>query len=127
VCQCALWYAAYRKLSVLVTSVHGERADRASRRRSSIDGGRVACVGETCDVSGGLVCRDFDLLEGYKSWALEQPELAVSLPTVKTGRGCHVYFVGNVRRIVHLDDGELRGNGFSVLPPSRHPPGAVYE
>jgi hypothetical protein len=79
------------------------------------------------EVSGGLVCRDFDKPGSYERWAAEHPELAGTLPTVKTGRGYHVYFVGAVRRIVKLDDGELRGKGLSVLPPSRHPSGAVYK
>jgi len=78
------------------------------------------------DVSGGLVVRDFDIPEPYAWWAEKHPELARRLPTVKTKRGYHVYHRGQVRRIVQLDDGELRGNGYTLLPPSRHPSGHVY-
>ena len=44
-------------------------------------------------VSGGLVCRDFDVMESYRGWAKNHPELVKTLPIVKTGKGMHVYFV----------------------------------
>ena len=60
-------------------------------------------------VSGGLVCRDFDTMEGYERWAADHPDLAKTLPTVATARGRHVYCRANHRGIKKLDDGELRG------------------
>lgn len=77
-------------------------------------------------VSGGLVCRDFDTMDAYEKWAAAHPDLATTLPTVATARGRHVYFRASVDRIVKFDDGELRGNGYCLLPPSIHPSGAAY-
>ncbi len=77
-------------------------------------------------VSGGLTCRDFDDPAAYEQWRQVHPDLAATLPTVKTGRGYHVYFRSTVRSIRHLDDGELRGNGCCLLPPSIHPSGSPY-
>ena len=42
--------------------------------------------------SGGIMAVDFDDLESYRAWATKKSELANSLPTVRTGRGYHVYF-----------------------------------
>lgn len=78
------------------------------------------------EASGGLVVRDFDVAGSYEKWAGECPELAKTLPTAKTGRGHHVYFVNGHRGIKKLEDGELRGAGYVVLPPSIHPSGKVY-
>lgn len=78
------------------------------------------------DVSDGLVCRDFDVRAAYEKWADEHPDLAALLPTVETARGLHVYFLADVRRIIIYPDGELRGAGYCLLPPSRHPSGATY-
>lgn len=82
------------------------------------------------DVSGGLVCRDFDAMASYKRWASQHPELARTLPTVPTARGRHVYFrAADVDlRFVDLGDGEYRGDSghYCLLPPSRHPDGPIY-
>ena len=78
------------------------------------------------DVSGSLVVRDFDRLGSYIAWAESQPELAEALPTVETAQGRHVYVQADVRGIHHLGDGELRGKGYTLLPPSVHPTGHVY-
>lgn len=80
------------------------------------------------DVSGGLVCRDFDDLATYETWAGVQAKLARSLPTVATARGRHVYFRSTWRGFVDLGDGELRGDSkhYCILPPSRHPSGTIY-
>ena len=78
------------------------------------------------DVSGGLVCRDFDTMESYHQWSAAHPDLAATLPTVATARGRHVYFRSDHRGIVHLEDGELRGAGYCLLPPSLHPSGTPY-
>ena len=78
-------------------------------------------------VSGDLVVRDIDKVESYQAWAKAQPGLAKTLPTVRTKRGYHVYFQSSVDRIVKFTDGELRGAGYVLLPPSRHPDGVDYE
>ncbi|HUT91382.1 MAG TPA: bifunctional DNA primase/polymerase [Thermoguttaceae bacterium] len=78
------------------------------------------------EVSGDLVCRDFDTMEGYERWKELHPDLAATLPTVATARGRHVYFRAAQRKIVTLKDGELRGGGYCLLPPSRHPDGTEY-
>jgi hypothetical protein len=96
------------------------------------------------DVSSGLASRDFDDMDAYRRWANLNPQLAKRLPTVATQRGRHVYFtakrseVSKARQLagnpngvgaIKTEDGELRiGHGcYSVLPPSQHPTGAVYE
>jgi len=79
-------------------------------------------------VSGNLVCRDFDLAGAYEAWAKEHPEMAAMLPTVKTGRGHHVYVRSReCTKIEKLGDGELRGGGYCILPPSKHESGRLYE
>ena len=80
-------------------------------------------------VSGSLYRRDFDAPGAYERWAANQPELAVTLPTARTGRGWHVYFRSAVPlRTKKQADGELRGEGgYVLLPPSVHPSGHVYE
>lgn len=79
-------------------------------------------------VSGGLTCRDFDVEAAYHTWKAHNSELAKTLPTVKSGRGFHVYCLSDLDRTLKLGDGELRGNGvIVVLPPSKHPSGAQYE
>lgn len=95
-------------------------------------------------ISGGLGSRDFDDMEAYRSWSAERPELAATLPTVETSRGRHVYFIvpGECERrfrtaigkpsgigAINCIGGELRlGVGsYSVLPPSLHPSGHVYQ
>ena len=99
----------------------------------SVDGhkGIAAVFGE---VSGGLASRDFDDAETYKTWAEDYYEWASVLPTVKTARGCHVYFRLRQdsplygKNTVNYKDGELRlSNCYCLLPPSLHPSGSVYE
>ncbi len=87
------------------------------------DRGMAVILGE---VSGGLVCRDFDKMASYRQWAAEHPNLALTLPTVATAHGRHVYFLADHHGIVHLGDGELRGGGYCLLPPSLHPDGPEY-
>ena len=79
-------------------------------------------------VSGGLACRDFDTEQAYQQWAGEHRDLADKLPTVKTARGYHVYFLADVDGIRDFNNGELRGGGgYCLLPPSVHPDGVIYE
>lgn len=84
------------------------------------------------DVSGGLICRDFDTPEAYRAWVAAHPDLANTLPTVATGRGFHVYarstwrgYIGHAK----LGDGELIANEkhYSILPPTVHKSGRLYE
>jgi hypothetical protein len=78
-------------------------------------------------VSGGLVCRDFDTMESYNTWALAHPDLAAILPTIATVRGRHVYFIADDLQFRDLGDGEYRGDShYCLLPPSRHPEGTDY-
>ncbi len=89
------------------------------------------------DVSGGLVCRDFDDLSAYDSWAADHPGPASTCPTVATPRpGRHVYCLGDIGQIrsasrsggaiVTMPDGEVRGDGLALLPQSIHPSGEYY-
>ncbi len=93
------------------------------------------------DVSGGLVCRDFDKLQAYATWANAFPELARTLPTVATGDdGRHVYCrsrtsISDLRRQGILsgnayfpyEDGECRiDRSYCALPPTLHPNGKRY-
>src|SRR5262245_60507560 len=78
-------------------------------------------------ISGGLAVRDYDDAGAYQRWAGDHPELARRLPTVRTGRGFHVYCRGP-SRFVATDDGEYRATPghFVLAPPSRHPTGVIY-
>jgi hypothetical protein len=80
-------------------------------------------------VSGDLCCRDFDTLGAYEQWKAGHPDLAATLPSVRTVKGCHVYFRQvDLKGIRCLGDGELRGTGgYCMLPPSVHPDGPKYE
>jgi hypothetical protein len=90
--------------------------------RGDVTGLAVICGA----VSGGLTVRDFDEAAAYDQWAGTHADLAERLPTVRTGRGFHVYHRSAVARIVTLGDGELRGAGYVLAPPSRHPSGEPY-
>ncbi|MCE9545762.1 MAG: bifunctional DNA primase/polymerase [Planctomycetia bacterium] len=111
-------------------------ADVAQLRKWFGNGRRLGLAVVCGDVSGGLVVRDFDTMESYQQWAAANPKLAGTLPTVATHRGRHVYCradLAPIRRaskgdggILTLGDGELRGGGYCVLPPSTHPAGGRY-
>ena len=77
--------------------------------------------------SGGLACRDFDAADAYHRWAADHPDLASTLPTVRTARGFHVYHRGH-ECFADLGDGEYRGDAkhYCLLPPSVHPDGPTY-
>lgn len=85
-------------------------------------------------VSGDLVCRDFDDLAEYERWKQSHKDLAEILPTVKTGKGIHVYCQAKVEGRVNIEGsdgkhlGELRGSRhYCLMPPSVHPDGPKYE
>ncbi|MCE9590085.1 MAG: bifunctional DNA primase/polymerase [Planctomycetes bacterium] len=95
--------------------------------RADLDGLAVVCG----PVSGGLAVRDFDTLPAYERWMAMFPKLAAALPTVATYRGRHVYFRADMHRIIDVErdgvhEGEYRGAGIVLLPPSRHPSGSEY-
>jgi hypothetical protein len=102
------------------------RADEAALRRLFARSGITGLAVILGPVSGNLVARDYDDAGSYHRWAGAHPHIAGALPTVKTARGFHVYFRGGTSRITTLNDGELRGNGYCLLPPSLHPDGAHY-
>ena len=95
------------------------------------------------EVSGGLACRDFDTMQSFEAWQRRFPDLAATLPIVKTSRGRHVYFrispehEAEIRKrlqkttgtgAIDLGDGELRlGACYCLLPPAVHPDGIQYE
>lgn len=86
--------------------------------------------------SDGLVCRDFDRMDAFERWAATHPDVAATLPQSETSRGRHVFCrvdslaVQGVSQtgssIVDYGDGELRGGGYAVLPPSIHESGRAY-
>jgi hypothetical protein len=88
------------------------------------------------EISGNLIARDFDVADSYQEWATRFPDFAKVLPTVVTSRGFHVYCRGDLDQIwkatpaggltIVFDDGELRGSGLCVLPPTLHKSGHVY-
>lgn len=119
------------------------RADVRTLRRWFGDGAQHGIGVVFGAVSGDLAARDFDEREAYVRWATGNPDLARTLPTMETHRGCQVFFCAEPRAIdalrqrigkprntgaIPLGDGELRvGIGcYSMLPPSRHPKGSVY-
>jgi hypothetical protein len=74
-------------------------------------------------LDSGLTIRDFDTVESYNRWSAEHQDLARTLPTVRTRRGFHVWFRSNLPKLKKLGDGEYRGNGYTVAPPSIHTAG----
>ncbi len=130
---------SYQRFGFSVIPVHGKeptvRWKQYQRRRpiesdlrrlfASDDATGLAVI---CgNISGGLVVRDFDDEDAYLIWKLSHQELSEVLPTVKTARGYHVYFSNCHRRITKFDDGELRGAGYILVPPSIHPTSITYE
>jgi hypothetical protein len=79
--------------------------------------------------SGGVANRDFDTVQAYRRWAEARPELARTLPTMRTQRGYGVLHRALTDAFFDLEDGEYRADArhYSVLPPSVHPSGFVYE
>jgi hypothetical protein len=76
-----------------------------------------------------LVARDFDTPTSYVSFCGQYPDLARTLPTSRTHRGCHIFFRSDKPvKTKRLGDGELRGVGsYVIVPPSAHPSGDYYQ
>jgi len=90
--------------------------------------GGTCGVGIICgEISGGLTVLDFDNADLYEAWAAENPSLADTLPTVRTGRGYHVYFRSNLTKSIKRDGFDLKATGYVVAPPSVHPSGEHYK
>ncbi len=104
------------------------RPDSTTLRRW-FSSGKYSALGVVLGaVSEHLACRDFDKEDAYTEWAEKFPDLAQSLPTVRTGRGYHVYFKADVPKALLFTDGELRGEKcICCVPPSRHPAGQGYD
>ena len=101
-----------------------ERRELAAWFGNGSRSGLAIVLGE---ISGGLVCRDFDESASYQRWATEFPDLAKTLPTVATPRGRHVYFRAGILRSQQFPDGEYRATGnYVLLPPCLHPSGVRY-
>ena len=125
-----------KKAAVKWKPYQEQRADDTALRRWFGNGSAYGMAVVLGEVSGGLVCRDFDDMAAYDAWAATYSELAKTLPTVETGRpGRHVYALASPDQIQELTgggtvtfaDGELRaGGGYCVLPPSIHPSGRSY-
>lgn len=74
-------------------------------------------------VSGGLTVRDFDDADSYFRWADGHQDLARRLPTVRTYRGYHLYFLTTRLLYRKFRSGEYRGTvgQYVAAPPSLHP------
>src|SRR5262249_22319933 len=105
-----------------------QRPDKATIRRLFTNPNITGLAVITGRVSGGLAVRDFDEAEAYHTWANNNPGDADRLPTVKTGRGYHVYGRLEAEVFEKFYDGELRGTSrhIVVAPPSAHPDGHSY-
>jgi hypothetical protein len=102
------------------------------------DDDRHAIAAVMGEVSGGVICRDFDDLSAYERWSRQYPDLSCTLPTADTPRpGKHVYCRADVNQIRQVSksggailtftDGELRGDGgYCLLPPSTLPSKPQY-
>ena len=117
-----------KKPAVSWTRYQNSAPSDQTLRRWFSDGKYVALAVVLGKVSGHLACRDFDDPEAYRRWAENFTDLAMELPTVKTGRGYHVYFTCQNVKTRKFDDGELRGEkSLCILPPSKHPNGKAYQ
>ena len=110
-------------------SLQSHRADigtiRGWFRRKSVRGIGIICG----SVSGGLVVRDFDVVDSYIKWRDSPGRLYGALPTARTPRGYHVYFRADVPGVTvrDLGDGELRVcECYVVGPPSVRDDGGRY-
>lgn len=76
-------------------------------------------------MGGGLTVVDFDNPLAYLRW---RKRCDCDSYTVRTRRGYHVYLWLDkpLGATVKIEDGEIKGNGYVVAPPSFHPSGVQY-
>lgn len=103
-----------------------ERADEQTLRAQFANPGVTGVAAVCGPVSNGLNVRDFDDAAPAESWSKAYPGLAALLPIAQTARGTHVYCSSGLNRIIACGDGEMRGAGYVLLPPSLHPSGVYY-
>ncbi len=80
----------------------------------------------------GLCVLDIDGPDGLTALLAAGGSATVQTPTVRTGRGAHVYYqhdptVGNRTGLLAHVDLKAAGGGYVIAPPSRHASGRVYE
>lgn len=93
--------------------------------RDGVDG-----IGAIPGAGNPFAVRDYDDPRAYHRWASRHPDLATVAPTVRTGRGFHVWTRTPTPMFRACGDGEYRANGRNMvaLPPTRHPKtGTLYE
>jgi len=90
-------------------------------------------IGIICgDVSNGLVVQDFDSEEAFtKFFGGNTDEIQADAPTIRTGRGIHVWYRTEEPGIRSFRVEELKmdlkaNGGYVVAPPSIHPNGSTY-
>lgn len=113
----------------VLEAVHGSKDWGPLRQRCATEAEIIAWFEHDQDTglaiitgppSGDLVVADVDV----PTIPFEHPRT----PTVRTGRGWHLYFRGCEAKTRKFAWGELRGEGaYVVAPPSRHSSGAEYE
>jgi hypothetical protein len=81
----------------------------------------------TGPISEGRTVVDFDSEEGYQWWKDRNSNLAKELPTVKTGRGYHVYCRSSMTIKKSYTKIDLIANGLIKLPPSMHKTNTQYK
>ena len=126
--------AGSKKARIRWSKWKSDRPDEQTIRRWFGNGKKSSIALVMGEVSGGLVCRDFDDEGSYRRWVVEYPKYAKSLPTVETARGRHVYARASTKQIRSFEksclafgDGELRlCNCYCLVPPSKHPDGQIY-
>lgn len=89
--------------------------------------GNISAI--TGTASGGLTVLDFDVDEAYRWWADKYPFWAEILPTVKSGRGYHIYFRSELDKddTSSLTKMDIKAKGLVSLPPSMHKSGVRYK
>jgi len=85
-----------------------------------------------CGAISGIVVLDIDDRQKFDAWILEKKLPMPPSPTVRTGKGFHVYFKhpgGKIKNSAKKIPGaDLKADGgYVVAPPSIHPNGQAYE
>ena len=96
------------------------------------DQGLLNQVAVVCGAISGIIVLDVDDPTVFDAWIASQKHPMPPSPTVKTGKGWHIYFrhpggkIKNSTRQIPGADIKADG-GYVVAPPSIHPKGPVYE